>query len=379
MADTASIGASSKPIIDCDVHPLIKDINALGPYLTADWRKYFQIGEAWRASDNSVIYARARDRYNHPNATYRLDSVPTNGGPSGSDPGFAISNHLEPNGITTALLLPQEHYGVARFGNPAAAAAYERANNEYLIDTWLPFDDRFTLAITVSGHDPKSAAADIRRLGQMPGVVAVQLLILQQMAGSAWFDPIYEAACERELPIVIHQNGGEGCYTYSQIPAGGAPRSYGERHSVLTQIGAANITDMIVSGALERFPQLRIVMVEWGFTWLSWLMTRMDYLWENNRDASPWIKRPPSEYIAEHFTFTTQPLDETSTASEVEAMFKIPHLDRMLLFSSDYPHYDTDNPQATLNKIPRALRDRVCYQNALDTFGPKIMRSSLNA
>ena len=377
MPSGTESAAAAMPLIDCDVHPLIRDINALGPYMSSRWRDYFEIGSSWRASDNSVIFARARDRYNHPNATYRLDSLPTNGGPAGSDPEFTISDHMEPFGITTSLLLPQEHYGVARFGNPLAAAAYERANNEYLIDTWLPHDDRYTLAITVSAHDPQSAAADIRRLGSAPGVVGIQLLIMREMAGSTRFDPIYQAACEMGLPIVIHQNGGEGCYTYSQLPAGGAPRTYAERHSVLTQVGAANITDMIVAGTFERFPELRIVMVEWGFTWLAWLMSRLDYLWSTNPQATPYVTKLPSEYIVKHFTFTTQPLDEATTTAELAAMFRIPGLDQMLLFSSDYPHYDTDNPQAIMNKIPRPMREQVAWRNALRTFGPKIMRSGL--
>lgn len=361
------------PIVDCDVHPLIGDIKVLTPYLSSAWREYFNFGGT--RSDNGFIYARARDRYNHPNATYRLDAVPDKGGPAGSDPAFTIAHHIEPFGITTALLLPQEHYGVARFGHSAAAAAFERANNEYLIDTWLSHDDRYALAMTVSGHDPKAAVQDIRRLGNSPGVVAIQLLILQDMAGSPWFDPIYEAACEMSLPIVIHQNGGEGCYSYAQGSAGGVPRSYAERHAVLPQIGAANVMDMIVSGAFERYPQLRVAMVEWGFTWLSWLVSRMDYLWESDRSAAPLIKRRPSEYVAEHFTFATQPLDETTKTSELAAMFGIKNLDQMLLFSSDYPHYDTDDPQVIINKIPATMKARVCYQNAVDTFGPKILRS----
>jgi len=363
------------PIVDCDVHPLIKDINALMPYLSKSWQQHFKLGLERRRSDNGFIFARARDRYSHPNSTYRLDALPDAGGPAGSDPAFTISNHVEPHGITTALLLPQEHYGVARFGDSTAAAVFERANNEYLIDTWLGYDPRFALAMSVSEHDPQASAADIRRLGNMPGVVGVQLLLLERMAGSRWFDPIYEAACEMNLPIVSHQNGSEGCYTYSQGPAGGIPRSYGERHAVLTQIGAANVLDMIVSGTFERFPQLRVVMVEWGFTWLSWLMSRMDYLWEKDRAAAPQIKRRPSEYVMQHFTFATQPLDETTRSSEIAAMFGIKNLDKMLLFSSDYPHYDTDTPRIIINKIPREMRERVCYQNAVDTFGEKILRS----
>ena len=366
---------SQMPIVDCDVHPLIRNIDVLTPYLSDEWRRYFKAGGLRTSSDNGFVYARARDRYNHPNATYRLDALPGVGGPAGSDPAFTISHHVEPCGITTALLLPQEHYGVARFGNAAAAAAFERANNEYLIDAWLGHDPRYALAITVSSHDPKTAAEDIRRLGACPGVVGVQLLILQSMLGSPVFDPIYEAACEMGLPIVSHQNGGEGCYSYSQGPAGGIPRTYAERHAVVPQIGAANVMDIIFSGALERHPTLRVVMVEWGFTWLSWLVSRMDHLWETHRENAPWVKRRPSEYVAEHFTFATQPLDEAARPAELAAMFGIPNLDRMLLFSSDYPHYDTDEPSVVLAKIPPEMKARVCYQNAVDAFGPKILRS----
>ena len=363
------------PLVDCDVHPLIKDIRALMPYLSSSWQQHFKLGLARSKSDNGFIFARARDRYSHPNATYRLDALPDAGGPAGSDPAFTLKHHVEPNDITTALLLPQEHYGVARFGDSAAAAVFERANNEYLIDTWLGHDKRFALAMSVSEHDPKAAADDIRRLGNMPGVVGVQLLLLERMAGSAWFDPIYEAACDMNLPIVSHQNGSEGCYTHSQGPAGGIPRSYGERHAVLPQIGAANVLDLIVSGTFERFPKLRVVMVEWGFTWLSWLMARMDYLWEADRAAAPRIKRRPSEYVIEHFTFATQPLDETTRPAEMAAMFGVKDLDKLLLFASDYPHYDTDAPNVVLNKIPAEMKSRVCYENAVRAFGPNILRS----
>lgn len=362
------------PIVDCDVHPLIKNIDVLEPYFSEEWRDYFLSGAIRRKSENGFVFARARDRYPHPNTTYRLDALPPEGGPAGSDPAYTITDHVAPNGITTALLLPQEHYGVARFGNPKAAAAFERANNEYLIDTWLAYDKRFALAVTVSDHDPQSSAADIRRFAERPGVIGVQVLINKNMLGSSVFDPIYEAACETGLAIVSHQSGSEGCYAYSQTPAGGAPRFYGERHTVLPQIGAANITDLVMSGVFHRFPKLRVVMVEWGFTWLMSLLSRMDYLWERNRQASPFVKRRPSEYVVEHIKFATQPLDEAAKLSEFEAMFGIPDLDRMLLFSSDYPHYDTDSPEVILNKIPARMKESVCYGNAVDAFGPRVFR-----
>jgi predicted TIM-barrel fold metal-dependent hydrolase len=365
---TSVVESDRLPIVDCDVHPLIKGPKDVMPYLSTGWRQHFE-------TNGVRMYARARDRYNHPNRTYRMDALPSAGGPAGSDREFTLENHIEPFHIATALLLPQEPYGVTAWGDADASAAFYSATNEFFLDHWVNFDDRYALAITVSPHDPYLAADEIRRRGSEPGVVGVQLLLLEQMMGSRWFDPIYQAACDLQLPIVFHQSGSEGCYATSQTVAGGVPRSYGERHVVLTQVGAANIVDMVAGGAFERFPDLRVVMVEWGFSWLSSLLARMDHVWENDPASAPLVKRWPSEYVTEHFTFTTQPLDEPETADELSSLFTIRHLDRMLLFSSDYPHYDTDDPEFIIKRVPPEMRARVCYENAVSTFGDKILRS----
>jgi predicted TIM-barrel fold metal-dependent hydrolase len=144
---------------------------------------------------------------------------------------------------------------------------------------------------------------------------------------------------------------------------------------VLTQVGAANVTDVVVNGTLERFPALKFVFVEWGFSWLPSLTDRLDLFWELDPGAATRVQRAPSEYIRDHFTFTTQPLDEVDTPRELDALFSPTGLSDMLLFSSDYPHYDTDDPFFVLkNKIPEALRPALCYQNALRVFGEKIFR-----
>ena len=357
------------PVIDCDVHPMIKSPDDVLGYLPANWQRHFEVR-------GMRLYGRARDRYNHPNKTYRTDAVPAGGGPAGSDRDYTLAQHVGPHEIASALLLPQEPYGVMAWGDPAAAAAFCRAINDLICENWVAYDDRFTLALTVSAHDPHAAAKEIRRLGGTPGVVGVQLLILEQMLGSTWFDPIYEAACENRLPIVFHQSGVEGCYTSAQTVAGGVPRSYGERHVVLTQVGAANLVDLLVSGAFERFPELRVVMVEWGFSWLASLLTRLDHMWDSDPVAAPLIRKRPSEYVSRHVTFTTQPFDEPNTAVELSSIFAIPGIDRMLLFSSDYPHYDTDAPDFMIKRIPGDVRSRVCYENAVETFGDKIIRTA---
>jgi predicted TIM-barrel fold metal-dependent hydrolase len=345
----------------------------LHPYMPAKWRRHFE--------ERGVrTYARARDRYNHPNKTYRVDAVPEAGRAAGSDREFTLETHMDPFGITAALLLPQQPYGVTAWGDADAAYAFLAANNDYFHDAWVNFDDRYCLAVTVSPHNPLRAAAEIRRHAGQPGIIGVQLLLMDRMMGDASFDPIYEACCETGLPIAVHQSGSEGCFYTSQSVAGGVPRSYGERHVVLTQVGAANVVDLIVNGTFERFPELRVVMVEWGFSWLGPLMTRMDLFWERDPSAAPLIRRRPSEYVQDQVTFTTQPLDELEKRHEWDALFGPPGLDRLLLFSSDYPHYDTDDPGFVINsRIPEHMRAAVCYGNAVRTFGDRVLRAAHRA
>jgi predicted TIM-barrel fold metal-dependent hydrolase len=356
-------------VVDVDVHPMYKEFRDLEPYLSRRWRERFE-------TRGIRTYARARDRYNHPEYTQRADATPPAGGHAGSDRTFTVENHIGPNGVDGALLLPQQPYGVVVWGDAQAANAYVAATNDFFLEQWCGYDDRYCLAVTVTPHDPALAAEEIRRHAGQPGVVGIQLLLLDRMMGDRALDPIYEAACAAELPIVMHQTGSEGCYPFSPTSAGGTPRSYGERHVVLTQVGAANLCDLIVGGTFERFPTLKVAFVEWGFSWLAPLLARLDHLWEADPDAAPQVKRPPSEYVLKHMTFATQPLDEPATRGEWEALFGLPGLDKMLLFASDYPHYDTDDPTFILRaRIPKELRAQIANRNALGVFGDEILRS----
>ena len=78
--------------------------------------------------------------------------------------------------------------------------------------------------------------------------------------------------------------------------------------------------------------------------------------------------------MREAFTFSTQPLDETDSPAELTALFETPGLESMLLFSSDYPHYDADDPAFVMGRIPESMRPSICYQNAVATFGEKVLR-----
>ena len=98
-----------------------------------------------------------------------------------------------------------------------------------------------------------------------------------------------------------------------------------------------------MEGVFERFPKLRTVMIEGGFGWLPSLTWRLDKLFERMRDEVPHLKRRPSEVIREHIWLTTQPMEEPESRADLNLVMEWIGWDR-LLFASDYPHWDFDDP-----------------------------------
>jgi predicted TIM-barrel fold metal-dependent hydrolase len=46
--------------------------------------------------------------------------------------------------------------------------------------------------------------------------------------------------------------------------------------------------------------------------------------------------------------------------------------ERTLMFSSDYPHWDFDDPTLALQTLPPEIMQRVRVDNAVETFGDRL-------
>jgi predicted TIM-barrel fold metal-dependent hydrolase len=87
------------------------------------------------------------------------------------------------------------------------------------------------------------------------------------------------------------------------------------------------------------------------------------------RSEVPWLKRPPSAYVIDHVRLTTQPLDEPESRQHLAQLLEMFPADRMLMFSTDYPHWDFDNPTVITDRLPAPLKDRVMFETAAELYG----------
>ena len=130
-----------------------------------------------------------------------------------------------------------------------------------------------------------------------------------------------------------------------------------------SMLAANQVMSLIFDGVFDRFPTLRIVLIEHAFNWILPLMWRMDAMYEA-RGPENGLKRKPSEYVKDHIWFTTQPLDYPEDKTELTRALEWMEADKILLFSSDYPHWTYDDPQWVAKHIPGTCARRSCSATA---------------
>ena len=56
----------------------------------------------------------------------------------------------------------------------------------------------------------------------------------------------------------------------------------------MTQVFQAQVISLVVEGTFNQFPELRVVLIESGFTWIPAMMWRIDKEWRGLRNNTPW-------------------------------------------------------------------------------------------
>jgi predicted TIM-barrel fold metal-dependent hydrolase len=363
-------------LVDCDVHPIMKGgLGELRPFLSRSAQHRLGLDDRRdlvSPGHREAVSIPRNMLYVNPAGVLRDDARADDGSAPGADPAFTARHHLDAHSIDRAVLIGGEVLGLGAMPDPDAAAVIASAYNDWLAATWLAADPRFRGTLVVGVQDPAQAATEIRRAGADERFVAVLMPLTDRLMGDRHHYPIYEAAAELGLPITVHPNSGEGIFRSSPPMAGGTPTYYVEWHAGLSQVFQANLISLVCHGVFERFPTLKVVLTEGGLGWIPDVLWRLDKNVKGIRDEVPWVRRLPSEYVADHVRFTSQPLPEPRLRSHLHAVLDIMGAERTLLFSSDYPHWDFDSPRHALTAIPAAIRRRVRVDNAVETYGDRL-------
>lgn len=354
-------------LVDCDVHQTIGSTDALLPYLSRVYRQ--------QAVEQGIKFA-SSGYFNVANDAARTDLAPNCDAPmkhDGRQMGTTYERlreqHLDLWNVDKVLLTGASVYGASILPDPDFAAALCRAFNDWTTEQWLEQDDRLVMAAAVAVNDPRNAVAEIERVSADPRVRAIVLPTGSRMPyGNRFFHPVWEA-CERHgLGIVIHP-GNEGAGMAGPPTGVGYPTYYIETRMARPQMAMAHAVSFIAEGVFEKFPRLKVLFDEVDQFWAVGLMWHMDADWKSLRDQTPWVKRLPSEYFRGHIRVGSQPMLEPENPEQFFMMLDAMHADETLIYCSDWPHWDWDDPATTFPKLPARLHQRVFADNAREMFG----------
>ena len=353
--------AQQLTIVDCDIHPAYRTPADLHPFLPARWREHMTtFGEHLRQGlSGQLAWPRMMA------AGMRLDAYPEQG-PPGSDLALMRRQHLDANGVEYGMLMQLSRGGMEE-RNLDFAAALSRAVNDWQIAAFVEPEPRLRAGIVVPQEDAAFAVTEIERRADDPRFS--QILISPRSSdplGHRRYWPIYEAAQRANRPIALHVQGFSGGHAST---ASGWPTYYMQEHYAAATGMQTTLTSLVLEGVFERFPGLKVALIEGGFTWAPALCWRMDKHWERMRAETPQLKRPPSDYVREHCWFTTQPVEEPDDPQHLAEVIAWIGWDRVM-FSTDYPHWDFDHPQHVFKFQPTEEQKRKVFRdNAKALYG----------
>ncbi len=192
-------------------------------------------------------------------------------------------------------------------------------------------------------------------------------------------DPVWARAQEAGIPVVFHV-GGTGDLIDRDYFRNGLPIPHDfhggeENFRSVDYMGipgppAQTLATMIFDGVLDRFPDLRIGVIEQGAIWVPSWLRQMESAFEafaRHEDRLQALALRPSDYVRRQVRFTPYPTEDVGWIIDQAGP-------EVCMFSSDYPHVEggrrpIERFEASLGDASTEVRRRFYSANFLDLMG----------
>jgi predicted TIM-barrel fold metal-dependent hydrolase len=191
------------------------------------------------------------------------------------------------------------------------------------------------------------------------------------LANRAW-DPLWEACSALELPVHFHIGASLTTMTYFDTypwPSHDDDTKLAIGGTLLFIGNARVVVNIICSGMLDRFPELKVVSVESGAGWIPFILEALDYeMAENAPKLKAALSLPPSEFFKRQMYATTW-FERTDLASLVASVGE-----DNIMFETDFPHPTCLYPDPlghandNMRELSAATRNKILSGNAMKLY-----------
>ncbi|MBI2985287.1 MAG: amidohydrolase [Deltaproteobacteria bacterium] len=291
--------------------------------------------------------------------------------PGGQDPECRIKE-METDGLSAEVLYPT--YLLDLFGTDDAKLqeACFRVYNDWLIDYCRVAPQRLVGIGAVSVYDIGGAVKELERCKKagLRGAIIWQAPHPDLPFYSDHYNRFWAAAQEMNMPVNLHILTGHS-YHKNKESRKGVESYRGSVNLKLADVASA-LFEFIFYGVLERYPRLKIVIVENEIGWLPFMLQQWDYYYRRFRGVNPPpISKDPSDYFYRQIYATF--FRDTVGGHNLEWWGS-----DNCMWSNDYPHGNSTWPESRkyierdLGHLPKETRAKLLCTNVAQLYGMEI-------
>lgn len=251
------------------------------------------------------------------------------------------------------------------------AQACTRAYNRFIVDFCKGSKGKLIPIAHLSLGDPEAAAKELERAVKdgCRGTWVAQFVMTRKPHAHPDHDRVFRMAEALEVPFGIHPTieptwALPGRYDYAKYLRG---QSYFLNVTAADAVRHA-FTSFFQFGTFDKFPKLKLVLLEAGAGWISYWLDRLDAVWASAFGRNAAVKEKPSYYFQRQCWISADP-DERA----LPAMVELCGADRFF-WASDFPHPDhvgnyIEEVEELAEKLPEPARRKVLGENVMKVYG----------
>ena len=303
-------------------------------------------------------------------AVKRWEEVPE----AAYDPAARLAT-MDADGVGVEVLFPQAAgFGggpfVSTVGDAKLRLACIQAYNDWLAEEWSDFSPRYVAQALAPIWDVDLAVTEIRRAHGLGHKALVWTSAPESWGfphfNESYWDPLWGTLQELAMPVALHIGGR------SSLPDPWEGFSNMRKLSAISTTAITSnvqvMANVIFSGVLERFSDLKFISVESGLGWVPYLLETADHQYERQRLWNEGMTLRPSEYFHRncYVNFWYE-----ATGLALRDQIGVDNI----MWEADFPHPTSTYPDSKklvercLEGIPDDECEKMLHGNALRLYG----------
>ena len=287
----------------------------------------------------------------------------------GYDPDQHIKD-MKIDGVSGEVLYPSQGLFYFKVIDSPLMSAIFRAYNDWLSEFCNTDPGRLKGIAMINLDDVGEGVMELQRAAKMglAGAMITEYPNEDRRYDSPEYEPLWAAAQDLSMPLSLHTATRREGPTRS---AGNNTVRDASGRATKVFYPAASMCDMIFSGVFERYPGLKLAIVEFELSWVPYLLTSMDYTYiERHEEATHRFKDGvlPSDFFHNNVYLSFQ---EDAVGIRMRDIIGVDNL----MWGSDYPHSESTFPYSRkilgeiLAGVPEDEQARIVGANAANLYG----------